>query len=180
MVLYLGAQDLYDFIAQTGADLSTDPGGENIERIIIAENSENAIAAVKFAIDKHIPLLGILDGYQSVITAFGGDCLAVDCAEGKQEWVVLDAKMPIFAGLETVVKICRGSPDVLDEETRPQELDCIARAESGEILGVRNVLSDGSYGDIYAINYYIHSSLTPEGVHIIQNFLNLKVEDKNE
>ena len=176
MVLYLGAQDLYDFIVQTGVELSTDAGGENIERIIIAENSENAIAAVKFAMDKHIPRLGILDGYQSVVAAFGGACQDVECAEGKQEWVVLDATAPIFAGLETVVKICRGGPETLTEES-PPELDCIARSESGEILGVCNMRIDGSRGSIYAINYYIHSSLTPEGIHIIQNFLNLKVEE---
>ncbi len=173
MVLYLGSQDIYDFIAQSGADLSTDAGGENIERIIIAENSENAIAAVKFAMDNQLPLLGILDGYQSVVTAFGGSCRAVDCAEGKQEWAVLDTSAPIFQGFETVVKICRGNPVALDEEAKPQELDCIARAETGEILGVRNVLDGGEYGHIYGINYYIHSSLTANGFDIIDNFLNL-------
>ncbi|GEM_PF-2892767 len=176
MVLYLGGQDIYDFIAQSGAALSTDAGGENIERIIIAENSENAIAAVKFAIDNNLPLLGILDGYQSVVTAFGGTCNAVDCAEGKQEWAVLDTSAPVFRGFETVVKICRGNPVAIDEAARPTELDCIARAETGEVLGVRNVLAGGEYGHIYAVNYYIHSSLTSNGFDIIDNFLKLNVE----
>lgn len=180
MVLYLGSQDIYDFIARSEATLSTDAGGENIERIIIAENSENAIAAVKFAMDKNLPLLGILDGYQSVVAAFGGTCLAVDCAEGKQEWAVLDTDAPIFAGLETVEKICRGNPEALDEGEKPAELDCIARAETGEILGVRNVLADGTYGHIYAVNYYIHSSLTTNGFNIIDNFLQINVEGQNE
>lgn len=176
MVLYLGGKELYAFIAQTGAVLSCDVGEENIEKIIIAEASENAISAVKFAMDNQIPLLGVLDGYQGVICAFGGECAPVECAEGKQEWAVIDADMPVFKGLESVVKVCRGSPVALVEETKPQELDCIARAETGEVLAVRNVLSSGGYGDIYAVNFYIHSSLTPNGIDIINNFLKIRVE----
>lgn len=174
MVLYLGTPEVYAFIAQTGAALSTDVGEEHIEKIIIAENSENAISAVKFAIDNQIPLLGILDGYQSVVSAFGGVCVPVEaCAEGKQEWAVIDADMPVFKGFESVIKICRGSPETLDETEKPRELDCIGRAETGEVIAVRNVLSTGAYGDIYAVNYYVHSSLTPDGLDLIYNFLNI-------
>lgn len=174
MILFFGEKSLFDYIRTFTSDITYDTGIESAQKLIVGEATEAAAAAVRAAVLINIPVLGILDGYQAVCSAYGGRCEQIGtCSEGKQEWAVIDTASPIYRGLESVIKICRGKPIAIIEATMPAELDCISRAETGEIIALRNVTAPDTYGSVYAINYYPSSELTPNGDHIIKNFINL-------
>lgn len=179
MILFLGEKNLFDYIKNIHPDITYDIGIEAADKLIVSESTEAAAAAVRAAILINLPVLGILDGYQVVCQELGGRCETIDtCAEGKQEWAVVDVECPIYKGLESVIKICRGRPVAIIESTMPQELDCISRAESGEIIAVRSLTASNVGGNVYAINYYPASELTPAGENIIKNFINLQKEQE--
>lgn len=174
VILFIGEKELFDFVCDISPDVTYDIGIENAEKLIVCDASDASVAAVRAAHLINIPVLGILGGYQAVAAAFGARCEPIDnCAEGKQEWAVIDATSPVYVGLESVIKICRGKPVAVIESTMPAELDCMSRAETGEIIALRNFSAPKAYGDIYAINYYPASELTPDGRRIIENFIKL-------
>ncbi|MCX7715674.1 MAG: hypothetical protein N2171_08115 [Clostridia bacterium] len=172
MILFMGKKEDYDFISNLGGNLSDSIPVDSAKKLILTEYSKNAVEAVNIAKKKAIPVLGIVDGYKTVVEAFGGKCcdLSVDC-ENKQEWAVIDATSPIYFMLESVIKVCRAKPFAIDEKTCPMDLDVMSRAESGEIIAIRNKVDSKKYGNIYAVNFYLQSDLTPDGRKIIRNFL---------
>ncbi len=173
MILYLGDREMLEYIQSIYPGVSSEISIEEADKIIISEHSHATVSCVRYADENGIPLLGILDGYKSVAEGFGADCIPVEtCSEGKQELAVLDTSAAIHENIGHVTLICRGDPSALDEETIPPELDCIARAETGEIISFRKKNTDGN-SNIYAVNYYLNSPLTQCGDIIIKNFTKL-------
>lgn len=169
MILFSGDKELFEYIYNMHSELSTEISVFDAEKIIVSDYSLNTIALIRQADELKIPILGILDGYQSIAEAFGADCIPLEnCAEGKQEFGVLDTNCPLYNNLPHVSSICRGNPYQIDEERIPPELDCIARAETGEIIAFYKKSTN-----IFAVNYYINSSLTSHGDKVISNFLKL-------
>ena len=173
MIIYVGERGTFDYLAGLGVPVIFSGTLANAEKLIVSEYSDQAVRMVREAILVNVPVLGLLDGFKSIIKAFDGQCQEIECAEGKQEWAVVDTSVPIYYGLETAIKICRGKPIGLLEAVIPQELDCIARSKEGEIISVANLISPGKHGNIYGINCYLSSELTCDAEKIITNFLNL-------
>ncbi len=175
MILFIGEKALYDFVCTKTPDVTYDIGVEAAEKLIVCDCSDAALAAVRAAILINIPVLGILGGYQAVAEGFGVRCEMLEsCAEGRQEWAITDTSSPIFKGLEKVIKICRGTPIAVIEATMPNDLDCIARAETGEIIAFQSYCTPDIQGNIFAVNLHPDSGLSPDGGRIIENFVNLK------
>ena len=173
MVLYLGDWEMLEYIQSIYPNVSSEISMEEADKIIISEHSHATVSCVRYADAHKIPLLGILDGYKSVAEGFGADCIPVEnCAEGKQELAILDTAAAIHKNIGHVTLICRGDPSALDEDAVPPELDCIARAETGEIISFCKKNADG-IPNIYAVNYYLNSPLTQCGDIIIKNFIKL-------
>lgn len=173
MILYLGDKELFDFICSIHPDISMEISFEEADKMIISEYSHNAVSLIRSAAEKGKPTLCVLNGYQSMTEAFGAQCQTLEnCPEGKQELAVIDTSTALHKGLGHVISICRGIPSAIIEETMPPTLDCIARAETGEIIALKKNVA-GSSNDLYALNYYLNSALTQHGEIIIQNFLNL-------
>ena len=173
MVLYIGGRYLFDYLLSLNIPVTYSNNLSDAEKVIISEYSDNAVRIIKEALLVNIPVLGILDGAKSVVTAFGGRCDDIECAEGKQEFAVVDTSVPIFRGLESVIKICRGKPFGILETVIPSELDAVSRSGSGEILAVCNLIAPDKHGNIYGLNYYLASELTPDAKKIIKNFMEL-------
>lgn len=173
MIIYAGDRGTFDYLANLGIPIIFSGTLSSCEKLIVSEYSDHAVRMIREAVLVNIPVLGILDGFQSVIKAFDGKCEDIECAEGKQEWAVVDTTIPIYSGLETTIKICRGKPVGLLESIMPQELDCISRSKDGEIIAVSNLIAPGKHGNVYGLNYYITSELTPDSQRIIDNFLSL-------
>lgn len=173
MIFYIGERGTFDYLAELGLPVIFSGSLANCEKLIVSEYSEQAVRMIREAVLVNVPVLGILDGFQSVIKAFDGKCEDIECAEGKQEWAVVDTSVPIYKGLETTIKICRGKPIGLLEAVMPSELDCITRSKEGEIISVANLIAPGKHGNVYGLNYYITSGLTPDAEKIINNFLSI-------
>ncbi|MBS7298358.1 MAG: hypothetical protein KIG65_04690 [Eubacteriales bacterium] len=174
MILFIGEKALFDFVYEITPNVTYDVAIESAEKLIVCDASDAAVAAVKAAILINIPILGIHDGYRAVAKAFGARCETLEsCAEGKQEWAIIDNNSAIFCGLEKVIKICRGTPVAVIEAVLPSGLDCIARAETGEVVAFENFTAPGISSNIFAINLHPASGLTPVGADIINNFVNL-------
>ncbi len=174
MILFIGEKALFDFVYETTADVTYDVAIEAAEKLIVCDSSDAAISAVKAAILINIPVLGIHDGYRAVAEALGARCETLEnCAEGKQELAIIDNNSALFQRLEKVIKICRGTPIAVIETALPSELDCIARAETGEVLAFECYTAPGISSNIFAINLHPASGLTPVGADIIRNFVNL-------
>lgn len=167
MILFIGDKEIYDFISSITPDVTYDIGIESAEKLIVCDSSDQAISAVRAATLINLPVLGILGGHNAVASACQlrfENCES--CSEGKQEFAILDTSSPIFKGLETVIKICRGNPTVLIPAALTGGFDCTARAETGEIVAFASQESK-----IYAVNFHLSSGLTPDGKRIIKNFI---------
>ena len=174
MVLYLGDNELFDFIYAIDPDISSEISLKETQKLIVSEYSHNAASLIRSAAALEIPILGILDGYLSVAEAFGGECLPIEnCPEGKQELAILDTSSPIYKSFGHVASICRGNACAINEASMPKELYCIARCESGDIIAFCNK-PFGKTPNIFAVNYYLNSALTEKGDLIILNFLNIR------
>lgn len=174
MILFIGDKALYDFVHEIAPDVTYDVPIEQAEKLIVCDCSDNALQAARAANLINIPILGILGGYQAVADVFGARYeMAENCQEGKQELAVLDTGSALFKGLETVVKICRGTPYSVIDTALPSEFDCIARAETGEVLAFSNRQVQNLEESIFAVNIHLVSNLTPEGARIIENFINI-------
>ncbi len=173
MIIYVGERGIFDYLVSLDIPVIFSGTLSQAEKLIVTEYSEQAVRLIKEAVLVNIPVLGILDGFQSVVKAFDGRCTEIECAEGKQEWAVIDTNVPIYRGLETSIQICRGKPVTLLETVMPGELDCISRSGEGEIIAVCNLIAPGKHGNIYGLNYYLASGLTPDAEKIVRNFINL-------
>ena len=179
MILYLGDKEFYEFILGITREISQELSVAEADRIVVSEYSHNAIALVREAEERHIPLLAVLDGYRSVAEAFGAECINIEnCPEGKQELAVIDTSMPLYKGFGKVTSICRGNSVAVDEDTMPPELDCIARAETGEIITLCKK-EENNNPQIYAVNYYLNSTLTEKGELILKNFFGADYSEKD-
>lgn len=173
MIAYMGERGIFDYLVGLKIPVIYSNTLSGADKIIISEYSDQAVRIIREALLVNIPVLAVLDGFQSVVKAFDGRCEEIDCSEGKQEWATIDTDAPIYRGLESTIRICRGKPIAVIETVMPEELDCIARSNSGEIVSVSNLIAPGKHGNIYGINCYISSDLTPDAEKILENFLNL-------
>ncbi len=173
MVLFIG-EKYKDFIQSIG-DISTEGTAEMADKLIVTCDCEKAAEAIKTAKARKIPVLALVDGYKAAADAFGAKLCDVSatCPTGEQEWAVIDATSPVYLELESVIKVARANPYAVDEKTLPAELDCMSRAETGEIVAMRNWEEPKKYGNIYVINYDLSSDKTPDGVQIVKNFFNM-------
>ena len=118
------------------------------------------------AVRDRIPLLGVCLGHQAIGEAFGMELVnASRIMHGKVSEITHDGR-GLFAGLKGPFKAVRYHSLALREETLPKELVITARADDGEIMGVRHreLLIEG-------IQYHPESIMTATGKRQLANFL---------
>ena len=85
-----------------------------------------------------IPILGICLGHQSIAEAFGANIVqAKYIRHGIVEDINLDGK-GIFRTIGKQAKFTRYHSLVIDESTLPEEFEVTARAQDGDIMGIRH------------------------------------------
>lgn len=115
------------------------------------------------------PILGVCLGEQGICEALGAKITyAKKLMHGKQSVATLDASSPIFAGLPEKVKVARYHSLAVEEDTLPDTLKVIARAEDGEVMAVQH----RDYR-IYGLQFHPESIMTPEGPKMLENFIRL-------
>ena len=112
------------------------------------------------------PILGVCLGHQAIGQAFGGTVArAKRQMHGKTSEIAHDGK-GVFAELPNPFVATRYHSLVVLERTVPSELEVSARAEDGEVMGIRH-----RRYPIEGVQFHPESILTVEGKRLLKNFL---------
>ena len=115
----------------------------------------------------NVPILGVCLGHQAICEAFGGTVShAKRLMHGKSSMISLDYDF-IFKGLPSQISVGRYHSLSLAEDTLPDCLEIISKAkDDGEIMAVKH-----NDFNVYGLQFHPESILTPDGLTIIENFL---------
>ncbi len=113
-----------------------------------------------------IPILGVCLGLQCIARAFGGRIVpARRLMHGKTSRVSHDGA-GVFRGLPNPMEAMRYHSLAVEEAGLPAELVVTARAEDGEIMGLRH----RAY-PIEGVQFHPESYRTEAGIELLRNFL---------
>lgn len=123
---------------------------------------------------KEVPLLGVCLGHQAINVAFGGLVRRskVGPVHGKSS-KVLHTESVLFTALGCPFEA--GRYHSLEIGDPAPEIRVTARADDGSIMAVEHVQYP-----IYGLQFHPESVLTPEGLKIIKNFLEVSRNYKKE
>ena len=129
------------------------------------------IEAIRYFKDK-VPILGVCLGHQAICEAFGGTVsYAKELMHGKCSVVQILEESPLFKNLETEMQVARYHSLAAIRDTLPEELKVTAVTDDGEIMAVEH----RDY-PVYGLQFHPESVLTPKGMTLIENFLNISKE----
>ena len=130
---------------------------------------ENAGICIDIEREFHdrIPILGVCLGHQAICEAFGGTVShAKRLMHGKSSYISLEYDY-IFKALPSEISVGRYHSLSLIEDTLPDSLEIISKAkDDGEIMAVKH-----KQFNVYGLQFHPESILTPDGLTIIDNFL---------
>jgi anthranilate synthase/aminodeoxychorismate synthase-like glutamine amidotransferase len=119
-----------------------------------------------------VPVLGVCLGHQSIVEVFGGKVVrAGRLMHGKTSLVQHDG-LGLFADMPQPCEVGRYHSLIAEPETLPAELTVTARTAEGEIMGVRH--RDLA---VAGVQFHPESILTPQGPHLLGNFLRNGADD---
>ena len=114
------------------------------------------------------PILGVCLGHQAICEAYGATVgYAERLMHGKQSFVNREDSA-ILTGLPARFKVARYHSLAADRYSMPQCLRVTALTDDGEIMAVQH----RSY-PTFGVQFHPESIMTPDGMAIIQNFLNV-------
>jgi anthranilate synthase component 2 len=123
----------------------------------------------------HVPILGVCLGHQAICEAFGAAIgHAKHLMHGKQSRVSIDQDCPLFTTLPG--QAFTSTPGSIDaaryhslsvmEDTLPECLQVVARADDEEVMAVQHVEHP-----TFGLQFHPESIMTPDGMDILRNFL---------
>jgi len=177
--------NLYQLIGQVNSDIMVSRNDKitvegirdlNPEAIILSPGPgkpENAGICMDLVREFHdeIPILGVCLGHQAICAALGGEVShAKRLMHGKSSKISLDYDF-IFKSLPSEISVGRYHSLSLVEDSLPDCLEIISKArDDGEVMAVKH-----RDFNVYGLQFHPESILTPDGLTIIENFLE-KVE----
>ena len=141
------------------------------ERVVISPGPGNpGQAGVSLEVIRRLgpttPTLGVCLGHQAIGQAFGATVSRAPVQmHGKTSGIRHDGK-GVFAGLSNPFVATRYHSLVVLAETVPEELEITARAEDGQVMGLRH-----RRFPIEGVQFHPESILTVEGKRLLANFL---------
>lgn len=116
-----------------------------------------------------MPILGVCLGHQALCEAMGGTVTAAKkIMHGKQSMIAIDHTVPLFQGLPQRLAVARYHSLAVQRDSLPNCLQVIGQDMDGEIMAVQ---LKGT--DVYGVQFHPESILTPDGMTILENFLQL-------
>jgi len=113
-----------------------------------------------------IPVLGVCLGHQALAAVYGAEIVgARELMHGKRSAIDHDGR-GLFEGVETPLVVGRYHSLAVRAELVPDELAVTARAEDGEIMGLRH-----REHAVSGVQFHPESILTPHGPRLLASFL---------
>jgi anthranilate synthase/aminodeoxychorismate synthase-like glutamine amidotransferase len=129
-----------------------------------------SIEAIRYFAGR-IPILGVCLGHQAVGEAFGGETIrAARLMHGKTSPISHDGK-GVFTSLPNPFEAMRYHSLVVSEATLPACLEITAESDQGELMGLRH-----RELPIEGVQFHPESIMTPDGVQLLKNFLDVDYE----
>ena len=127
-----------------------------------------SVATVEVAAEHGIPLLGVCLGHQSFAAAFGGRVVrAPTLVHGEASQVFHDGA-GLLVDLPSPFMAARYHSLCVDESSLPSEIEVTGRTEDGVVMAMRH-----RGLPIEGVQFHPESVLTPDGPHLLANFLRL-------
>jgi para-aminobenzoate synthetase component 2 len=157
--------------------LATDPSA-GLTGIVISPGPGNpdtagvSVDAIRVAAAHDVPLLGVCLGMQSMAAAFGGLIVRAPTLVHGESSVVSHDGRGLLDGLPQDFDAARYHSLAVDPASLPAELVITARSEvDGVVMGLRHTRLR-----MEGVQFHPESVLTPEGPHLLANFLRLAGE----
>ncbi len=127
-----------------------------------------SVATVEVAAERGIPLLGVCLGHQSFGAAFGGRVVrAPTLVHGEASQVFHDGQ-GLLVNLPSPFMAARYHSLCVDESSLPSEIEVTGRTADGVVMAMRH-----KGLPIEGVQFHPESVLTPDGPHLLANFLRL-------
>jgi para-aminobenzoate synthetase component II len=152
--------------------LADDPGAE-LRGIVISpgpgdpDHAGVSVESVRVAAERSIPLLGVCLGMQAMAAAFGASIVrAPTLVHGEATEVTHDGA-GLLEGMPPSFMAARYHSLAVDPATLPPELRVTAMSEVDRVvMGIRHVALP-----LEGVQFHPESVLTPDGPHLLANFL---------
>ena len=121
-----------------------------------------------------LPILGVCLGHQAIGAALGGKIVrAKTQMHGKTDVITTDQR-GVYTGLPRQFTVIRYHSLVIEQASRPAELEITATSQDGEIMGVRHTGLAGTKTPLEGVQFHPESILTEHGHAMLKNFLELR------
>jgi para-aminobenzoate synthetase component II len=162
-----------DAIGSDAVAAMADDPGTDLRGIVISpgpgdpDDAGISVDAVRIAADRRLPLLGVCLGMQSMAAAFGGSIVrAPTLVHGEASEVTHDGA-GLLEGMPPSFMAARYHSLAVDPATLPPELRVTAMSEVDRVvMGIRHVALP-----LEGVQFHPESVLTPQGPHLLANFL---------
>src|SRR6187431_2496919 len=162
-----------DAIDRTGVEALADDPKAHLRGIVISpgpgdpDDAGVSVDTIKVAGDREIPLLGVCLGMQSMAVAFGASIVrAPTLVHGEASEVTHDGA-GLLEGMPPSFMAARYHSLAVDITTLPEELRVTAMSEEDRVvMGIRHISLP-----LEGVQFHPESVLTPEGPHLLANFL---------